>query len=78
MASRSGKGNLVVTLIEAIAFAGGVGLWFYFERRGMPVTGAVLGTLWWTVFTGNEHPVAYNVGKGLRRIFTGVPFNTPD
>ena len=48
-------GNIVIfTLVEGLAFFGGVALWF-------KVSPAV-GTAWWLGFTLVEHVFAYNVG----------------
>jgi hypothetical protein len=65
----------VVTLIEGPgAFFLGVGTWFYFDRHGMPVVGAILGTVVWTLVTDLEHFVAVNLGWG-NALFKGYPFN---
>ena len=64
----------VVTLIEAIAFLLGVGAWFLFDRRGLPGTGALVGTLIWSVITDLEHFVAVNLGWG-NPLFKGYPFD---
>lgn len=75
MVQRQEAGRVrVVTLIEAVAFLLGVGAWFFFERRGMPVTGAVVGTLIWSVITDLEHFVAVNLGFG-NKLFEGYPFD---
>ncbi len=63
----------IVTLIEAAAFLFGVGAWFVFDRRGMPGTGALVGTLIWSAFTDLEHFVAVNLGFG-NPLFKGYPF----
>lgn len=52
------KSSLVITLIESVGFAAGVGAWFALERAGNPVAGLVVGTVVWTVITLVEHFVA--------------------
>ena len=49
---------LWVTLIEAAAFIGGVGIWFAFHDAGSPVVGALAGTAFWSAVTYAEHFVA--------------------
>ncbi len=62
---------IIFNVIEAVAFLAGVGAWFAFHDAGHPVTGAVVGTLIWTVITQVEHITAYNTGAG--RPFISVP-----
>ena len=64
------RGSIIMTLLETVAFFGGVGLWFFFDGRGQPITGAVVGTIVWTIFTEIEHFAALNIGAGRR------PFST--
>jgi hypothetical protein len=76
MAQRNEAGRVrIVTVIEAVAFLLGVGAWFFFERRGMPVTGAIVGTAIWSVITDLEHFVAVNLGFGNDNLFKGYPFD---
>ena len=72
MMKNAAGGVLVFTLIEAVAFAAGVGLWFFLERRGQPVTALVVGTIIWTVVIYVEHFVSVNVGWG-QPFFKGFP-----
>lgn len=62
--SRSLKGVIIFTAFETVGFFGGVGIWFLFDRHGHPMLGAVLGTIFWTVWTFLEHMISVNVGNG--------------
>lgn len=64
----------IVTIIESVAFLGGVGIWFALDRAGQPVLGAILGTAFWTIVTDLEHFVAVNLGFG-NPLFKGYPFD---
>jgi hypothetical protein len=64
----------VITAIETVAFFGGVGAWFAFDRAGHPAIGALVGTAIWTLVTDLEHFVAVNLGFG-NPLFKGYPFS---
>lgn len=72
MASNEASRIRVVTGIEAVAFLGGVGIWFALFSAGHPVLAAVLGTVFWTAVTDLEHFVAQNLGFG-NGLFDGYP-----
>ena len=64
---------LIITLIEAVAFAGGVGIWFALRDVGAPAAGLIFGTAFWTLVTYLEHFAAQNLGWG-NPLFRGFPF----
>ena len=75
--TRKSRGITIVTLVELVAFVGGVGIWFALHDAGHALLALVLGGAFWGVATEIEHAVADNVGHG-RPPFKGVPFNLTD
>ena len=54
---------VLFTVIEGVAFFGGVALWFSVNP--------LVGTAWWLAWTLVEHVAAYNVGAG--KPFFSIP-----
>jgi hypothetical protein len=65
---KTSAGQVTVTAFEAVAWIGGIYLWFAYPG----LKGPVLGSVWWTAWTYLEHAYAEHLVKVLLAALSGL------